>query len=70
MSLLSYRTEVFEQSLSCSIDINGCEENNGNTLCTQLDSGATCTDVPAPELQIRYAMSFRIRIFGGECVVG
>ena len=37
-----------DNQLSCSIDINGCEENNGNTLCSQLDSAAACTDVPAP----------------------
>jgi len=56
--------------LSCSIDINGCEENNGNTLCSAVDSGATCTDVPAPGTPNPYTCqcSFGYEFLGGECV--
>ena len=56
--------------LSCSIDINGCERNNGNTLCSVLDSGATCIDVPAPGTPTSYTCqcSAGFVFLGGECV--
>lgn len=64
------RESSADNQLSCSVDIDGCVRNNGNSLCTVYDSAASCVDVPAPGDPNPYTCtcSSGFILQGGECV--